>query len=89
MPAGKHAPDGVKILPLDLASGEDSLKAAVEKAESFFPGAGVDYMIHNAAFERPVCEILLLFSNAAFFHVKRFRVFSLKYHLTIFLCCQN
>lgn len=55
---GKHAPDGVKILPLDLASGEDSLKAAVEKAESFFPGAGVDYMIHNAAFERPKTSAL-------------------------------
>lgn len=52
--AGKHAPDEVKILPLDLASGEDSLRVAVEKAESFFPGAGVDYMIHNAAYERPV-----------------------------------
>ncbi|OAY32249.1 dehydrogenase/reductase SDR family member 7 isoform X2 [Manihot esculenta] len=50
---GKHAPDEVKILPLDLASGEDSLREAVEKAESFFFGAGVDYMIHNAAYERP------------------------------------
>ncbi|OAY34213.1 dehydrogenase/reductase SDR family member 7 [Manihot esculenta] len=50
---GKHAPDEVKILPLDLASGEDSLGKAVEKAESFFSGAGVDYMIHNAAYERP------------------------------------
>ncbi|KAK1553555.1 hypothetical protein Q3G72_000356 [Acer saccharum] len=50
---GKHAPDEVKILPLDLAFGEDLLKVAVEKAESFFPGADVDYMIHNAAYERP------------------------------------
>ncbi|KAJ9169245.1 hypothetical protein P3X46_017457 [Hevea brasiliensis] len=50
---GKYAPDEVKILPLDLASGEDSLREAVEKAESFFSGAGVDYMIHNAAYERP------------------------------------
>ncbi|KAK3441259.1 hypothetical protein EUGRSUZ_B01463 [Eucalyptus grandis] len=50
---GKHAPDGVQILPLDLASGEDSLRQAVEKAESFFGGSGVDIMIHNAAFERP------------------------------------
>ncbi|XP_059440180.1 uncharacterized protein LOC132172660 isoform X1 [Corylus avellana] len=55
---GKHAPDEVKILPLDLTSGEDSLKEAVEKAESFFPGAGVDYMIHNAAFERPKTSAL-------------------------------
>lgn len=60
MTVGKHAPDGVKILPLDLASGEDSLRVAVEKAESFFPGAGVDYMIHNAAYERPVSDWLLI-----------------------------
>ncbi|KAL9297069.1 hypothetical protein ACSQ67_022965 [Phaseolus vulgaris] len=33
---GKHAPDEVKILPLDLSSGEDSLRIAVEKAEYFF-----------------------------------------------------
>ncbi|XP_034220347.1 dehydrogenase/reductase SDR family member 7 isoform X2 [Prunus dulcis] len=50
---GKHAPDGVKVLPLDLASGEDCLRDAVEKAESFFLNAGVDFMIHNAAIERP------------------------------------
>ncbi|GAV58060.1 adh_short domain-containing protein [Cephalotus follicularis] len=50
---GKYAPDEVKILPFDLASGEISLKEAVEKAESFFSGGGVDYMIHNAAYERP------------------------------------
>uniref|UniRef100_A0A2P2LHQ8 Dehydrogenase/reductase SDR family member 7 n=1 Tax=Rhizophora mucronata TaxID=61149 RepID=A0A2P2LHQ8_RHIMU len=50
---GKYAPNEVKVLPLDLASGEDSLRDAVNKAESFFPDAGVDYMIHNAAFERP------------------------------------
>ncbi|KAK7381464.1 hypothetical protein VNO80_00007 [Phaseolus coccineus] len=55
---GKHAPDEVKILPLDLSSGEDSLRIAVEKAESFFPDSGVDYMIHNAAFERPKTSIL-------------------------------
>ncbi|ONI05224.1 hypothetical protein PRUPE_6G363500 [Prunus persica] len=51
---GKHAPDGVKVLPLDLASGEDCLRDAVEKAESFFLNAGVDFMIHNAAIERPM-----------------------------------
>ncbi|TKY65331.1 Dehydrogenase/reductase SDR family member 7 [Spatholobus suberectus] len=55
---GKHAPDEVKILPLDLSSGEDSLRKAVEEAESFFPDSGVDYMIHNAAFERPKTSIL-------------------------------
>lgn len=41
------------VLPLDLGSGEDSLREAVLKAESSFDGAGVDYMIHNAAFECP------------------------------------
>ncbi|CAO2837495.1 unnamed protein product [Amaranthus hypochondriacus] len=56
--SGKHAPNEVKILPLDLASGEDSLREAVEKAEAFFPGHGVDYMIHNAAFERPKASVL-------------------------------
>nr|GLL23125.1 dehydrogenase/reductase SDR family member 7 isoform X1 [Ipomoea trifida] len=51
--AGKHAPNEVEILPLDLTASEDILKKAVEKAESFFNGAGVDYMFHNAAYERP------------------------------------
>ncbi|KAE9448062.1 hypothetical protein C3L33_20043, partial [Rhododendron williamsianum] len=51
---GKHAPDEVIILPLDLASGEDSLNDAVQKADSCFSNAGVDYMIHNAAYERPL-----------------------------------
>lgn len=58
--AGKHAPDEVIILPLDLTSGEDSLNHAVQKAESFFSSSGVDYMIHNAAYERPVSEISAL-----------------------------
>ncbi|KAI3705989.1 hypothetical protein L1987_76241 [Smallanthus sonchifolius] len=43
----------VEILPLDLSSGEDAIGAVVEKAVSLFGGAGVDYVIHNAAFERP------------------------------------
>ncbi|OVA11070.1 Short-chain dehydrogenase/reductase SDR [Macleaya cordata] len=55
---GKHAPDGVKVLPLDLTSGEESLREAVQKAESFFPDTGVDYMIHNAAYERPKTSAL-------------------------------
>ncbi|XP_058094249.1 uncharacterized protein LOC131240175 isoform X7 [Magnolia sinica] len=68
---GKHAPGEVKVLPLDLASGEDSLLQAVEKAESFFPDAGVEYMVHNAAYERPkstaldVTEEALRMSSAA------------------------
>ncbi|KAK6915774.1 Short-chain dehydrogenase/reductase SDR [Dillenia turbinata] len=54
---GKHAPE-VKILPLDLTSSEDMLVEAVQKAESFFPDSGVDYMIHNAAYERPKTSAL-------------------------------
>ncbi|CAA0829599.1 NAD(P)-binding Rossmann-fold superfamily protein [Striga hermonthica] len=50
---GKHAPDEVKILPLDLSRGEEHLKEAVQRAESFFGASGVDYMFHNAAYERP------------------------------------
>ncbi|XP_010930261.1 uncharacterized protein [Elaeis guineensis] len=49
----KYSPSRVEVLPLDLSSGEESLKEAVQKAESLFSGAGVDYMVHNAAFERP------------------------------------
>ncbi|PIA25759.1 hypothetical protein AQUCO_10800032v1 [Aquilegia coerulea] len=55
---GKHASDGVKILPLDLASGEEALREAVKTAESFFPDTGVNYMIHNAAYERPKSSAL-------------------------------
>lgn len=55
---GSLAPDKVEILPLDLSSGEDIIREAVEKAESFFSGVGVDYMIHNAAYERPKATAL-------------------------------
>ncbi|XP_042496598.1 dehydrogenase/reductase SDR family member 7 [Macadamia integrifolia] len=55
---GKNAPDGVKILPLDLASGEEALRVAVQKVESLLSGAGVDYMVHNAAYERPKTGVL-------------------------------
>ncbi|KAG6404718.1 hypothetical protein SASPL_136971 [Salvia splendens] len=50
---GKHAPDEVEILPLDLSRGEEHLAEAVQKAELLFGGVGVDYVFHNAAFERP------------------------------------
>ncbi|CAL9120806.1 Dehydrogenase reductase SDR family member [Musa troglodytarum] len=49
----KYPASGVEVLPMDLASGEESLKESVYKAESLFSSAGVDYMVHNAAFERP------------------------------------
>ncbi|XP_076928337.1 uncharacterized protein LOC143592275 isoform X2 [Bidens hawaiensis] len=52
--SGKH----VEILPLDLSSGEDAIRDVVEKAVSLFDGAGIDYMIHNAAFERPKSTVL-------------------------------
>ncbi|CAI8613299.1 unnamed protein product [Vicia faba] len=55
---GKHAPDGVKILPLDLSSGEDSLRKVVDVAESLFLDSGVDYIIHNAAYVSPISSIL-------------------------------
>lgn len=59
-------PHNVKILPLDLASGEDLLREAVEKAESFFPDGGIDCMIHNAALERPVSFKLVLLGDHSF-----------------------
>ncbi|XP_076903948.1 uncharacterized protein LOC143559164 isoform X2 [Bidens hawaiensis] len=52
--SGKH----VEILPLDLSSSEDAIRDVVEKAVSLFDGAGIDYMIHNAAFERPKSTVL-------------------------------
>ncbi|ONK77281.1 uncharacterized protein A4U43_C02F4930 [Asparagus officinalis] len=54
----KYPSSRVEVLPLDLASGEEPLKEAVQKAESFFSGCGVDYMVHNAAFERPKIKAL-------------------------------
>ncbi|KAH0453587.1 hypothetical protein IEQ34_017911 [Dendrobium chrysotoxum] len=51
--ARKYPGANIEILPLDLASGEEALKDAVQKAESLFSASGVDYMVHNAAFERP------------------------------------
>ena len=61
---GKHPNSRVEVLPMDLSSDEDSLKEVVHAAESLFSSAGIDYMIHNAAFERPVniiIHILLCF----------------------------
>ncbi|CAD6342886.1 unnamed protein product [Miscanthus lutarioriparius] len=49
----KNPDSRVEVLPMDLSAGEKSLKEVVHVAESFFSNAGVDYMIHNAAFERP------------------------------------
>ncbi|KAL4325436.1 hypothetical protein GQ457_11G005690 [Hibiscus cannabinus] len=81
---GKHAPEQVKILPLDLTSGEDALKEAVDKAESFFPGVGVDYMFHNAAYERPKTTALDVSEESlkATFNVNVFGTISLTRLLT-------
>ncbi|KAJ1256691.1 hypothetical protein BS78_K332800 [Paspalum vaginatum] len=49
----KNPDSRVEVLLMDLSSGEESLKEAVHVAESLFSNAGIDYMIHNAAFERP------------------------------------
>ena len=58
---GKNPDSRVEVLPMDLSAGEESLKEIVHAAESLFCNAGVDYMIHNAAFERPVNNTLILF----------------------------
>ncbi|KAI3789011.1 hypothetical protein L2E82_01795 [Cichorium intybus] len=52
--SGEHGPQRVEILPLHLTSGEHAIKEVVEKAVSLFGGEGVDYVIHNAAYERPI-----------------------------------
>ncbi|KAM0940101.1 putative sulfoacetaldehyde reductase [Dioscorea sansibarensis] len=38
----------VEVLPFDLTSDEEFLREVVKKSESFFSGAGVYYMVHNA-----------------------------------------
>ncbi len=58
--AGKHCPNGVVVLPLDIASDVTELKEAVMKAETAFVGAGVDVMVHNAASQRPVSSAFFL-----------------------------
>uniref|UniRef100_A0ACD5X5V1 Uncharacterized protein n=1 Tax=Avena sativa TaxID=4498 RepID=A0ACD5X5V1_AVESA len=54
----KHPDSRVEVLPMDLSSDEESLKVVVHAAESLFSSAGIDYMIHNAAFERPKKRVL-------------------------------
>lgn len=51
--SGPSVPDRVVVLPLDIAAGVEVLKEAVSKAEAAFDGVGVDYMVHNAAYQRP------------------------------------
>ncbi|CAI5937411.1 unnamed protein product, partial [Closterium sp. NIES-65] len=60
---GKHAPEGIVVLPFDLKRGADVLRGAVRQAESAFRGegegpCGVDVLVLNAAHPRPklTCE---------------------------------
>ncbi len=50
--AGLYEKD-VSILTLDL-SDTSQIPRAVELAQKAFDGAGIDYLIHNAAYARPV-----------------------------------
>ncbi|KAK8949404.1 11-beta-hydroxysteroid dehydrogenase-like 4A [Platanthera zijinensis] len=50
---GKYPGASIEVLPFDLASDEETLKDVVQKAESLFSASGVEYMVHNAAYERP------------------------------------
>lgn len=45
---GKHAPDGIKVLPFDLIGPPEELQQAAADAVQAFPEAALDYLIHNA-----------------------------------------
>ncbi len=45
---GKHAPDGIKVLPFDLIGPPEELQQAAADAVQAFPEASLDYLIHNA-----------------------------------------
>lgn len=45
---GEYSSCEVEILPLDLTTDVESLRESVQKAESYFSYAGVDFMVHNA-----------------------------------------
>lgn len=85
--SGKNAPHGVMILPLDIAAGVDAIEEAVHRAESFFNGAGVDYMIHNAAHERPKTPVLETSEDdlQATFNVNVIGIITLTRHLAPFM----
>lgn len=50
--SGPNAPDGVVILPFDVSSPTEELEKVVSKADGAF--GGIDYIVHNAAYARPV-----------------------------------
>ena len=45
---GKHAPNGIKVLPFDLIGPPEELQQAAADAVQAFPDASLDYLIHNA-----------------------------------------
>ena len=45
---GKHAPDGIKVLPFVLIGPPEELQQAAADAVQAFPEASLDYLIHNA-----------------------------------------
>lgn len=45
---GKHAPDGIKVLPFDLIGPPEELQQAAADAVQAFPDAALGYLIHNA-----------------------------------------
>ena len=45
---GKHAPNGIKVLPFDLIGENEELHQAVVQAVASFPGVPMSYLVHNA-----------------------------------------
>lgn len=48
---GKHAPEGIKILPFDLVGGKEEMQQAVAQAVASFPGVPLSYLVLNAGME--------------------------------------
>lgn len=45
---GKHAPQEVVVLPLDITAPFEDLQAAASEADAAFRSRGVDVLVHNA-----------------------------------------
>ena len=50
--SGPNAADGVMVLPFDISLPTKELEKVVSSAEGVF--GGIDYIVHNAAYARPV-----------------------------------
>ena len=63
--SGPNAADGVVVLPFDISSPTKELEKVVSNAEGAF--GGIDYIVHNAAYARPVSipPFLILFKNTS------------------------